>query len=131
MKFMQRGASTPTPASSTPASETPSSSKRRKISTSDVTSLPANQLYDRAAIRAALEEEERKRQAAIEKQAAELGDSRWVLDVKGHGAGSSVDDPKSSLNVVQVGFGEIDDSDLMDVGQPQRFRRFNMKRKRV
>jgi hypothetical protein len=129
MKFMQRGAAAPP---STPASDEPNAAKRRKVSEVDSASSPAA-LFDRAAIQAALDDEERKRQAAIERQAAELGDSRWVLDLTGHDAQRSAE-AQPSFNVVPVGFGEIDEAGVGEDGGPsesQRFRRFNMKRPRV
>jgi hypothetical protein len=77
-----------------------------------------------------MEEEERKRQVAIEKQAAELGDSRWVLDLRSPtlGDGSS---GKGSLDVIQVGFAEIDSPGTAEEpssASQQQIRRFNMKR---
>ncbi|KAK3340912.1 hypothetical protein B0H65DRAFT_510949 [Neurospora tetraspora] len=143
MKFMQRAAATaatasPTDKPSTPKTEDEGPSKRRKHSHASKTSTPnpeADQaLFDQKAIQAALEEEEKKRQAAIEKRAAELGDSHWVLP------GASVA-PKAGarpvLNVVQVGFAQIDysgnasDDDDAPAAVPTtaRFRQFNMKKK--
>ena len=151
MKFMQRGAAaaaaaataaTPEAASSpaTPRSDD-GSAKRRKFahSPSIAASSPATPLYDQKALQAALDEEEKKRQAAIEKRAAELGDSHWVLApsaaVPSRGA-------RPLLNVVQVGFAQIDypgasggddgDDDPFDSGiapGQTQFRRFNMKKK--
>ncbi|KAJ4421268.1 hypothetical protein N0V85_000253 [Neurospora sp. IMI 360204] len=144
MKFMQRAAATaatasPTDKPSTPKTEDEGPSKRRKHSHASKTSTPnpeADQaLFDQKAIQAALEEEEKKRQAAIEKRAAELGDSHWVLP------GASVA-PKAGarpvLNVVQVGFAQIDysgnasDDDDAPAAVPTtaRFRQFNMKKKK-
>ncbi|KAK1781656.1 hypothetical protein QBC45DRAFT_370031 [Copromyces sp. CBS 386.78] len=145
MKFMQRAAATaataaPTDKSSTPKTEDEGPSKRRKHSHASKTSTPnpeAEQaLFDQKAIQAALEEEEKKRQAAVEKRAAELGDSYWVLP------GASVA-PKAGarpvLNVVQVGFAQIDysgnASDEDDVpaavSTTPRFRQFNIKKKKA
>ncbi|KAL2024659.1 hypothetical protein VTK56DRAFT_6860 [Thermocarpiscus australiensis] len=146
MKFMQRGAAAAAAAGASEAGSAPAtpssndgSAKRRKLShTPSAASSPATPLYDQQAIQAALEEEERKRQAAIEKRAAELGDSHWVLD----GVPAL---PKSGarplLNVVQVGFAQIDYADTsgagddpFDLGNPPaqaQFRRFNMKKSKV
>ena len=101
-------------------------------------SSPATPLYDQTAIQAALEEEEKKRQAAIKKRAAELGDSHWVLE------GAAAQLAKGSrplLNVVQVGFAQIDypgasggDDDPFDLGSvpaQTQFRRFNMKKSKA
>ncbi|KAL2188481.1 hypothetical protein L209DRAFT_763199 [Thermothelomyces heterothallicus CBS 203.75] len=149
MKFMQRGAAAAaaaaadTPNASSPA--TPGgddgSAKRRKTShTPSAAGSPATPLFDQQAIRAAVEEEERKKRAAIEKRAAELGDSHWVLE------GAASLPPRSSrplLNVVEVGFAQIDyastpgrddDDDPFDLGgvsgRPQ-FQRFNMKKSKA
>src|ERR1700753_1054468 len=101
MKFMQRAAASAPSAPSTPRSEVDNSAKRRKVSHAESGTPADGQLFDRAAVQAAMEEEERKRQAAIEKQAAELGDSRWVLDLRSPTLedGSSA---KGSLDVIQV-----------------------------
>ncbi|ORY69719.1 uncharacterized protein BCR38DRAFT_90895 [Pseudomassariella vexata] len=136
MKFMQRAAVSPSPASSpsTPKSEE-KSSKRRKISHgTPSTATVAEPQIDRVAIQAAIDEGERKREAAIVKQAAELGDARWVLDVQ-NPATRRVETP---LNVVQVGFSQIDsskaaeDEDSTDDSDHhvQHFRRYNMEKKK-
>ena len=145
MKFMQRAAATaatapPTDKTSTPKADDEGPSKRRKHShtSKTTTSNPeADQaLFDQKAIQAALEEEEKKRQAAIEKRAAELGDSHWVLP------GASVT-PKAGarpvLNVVQVGFAQIDysgdasddDNGPATVPTTARLRQSNMKKKKA
>ncbi|KAK4252115.1 hypothetical protein C7999DRAFT_37093 [Corynascus novoguineensis] len=148
MKFMQRGAAAAAAAAGTPGASSPAtptsddgSAKRRKtFHTPSATSSPATPLFDQQAIRAAVEEEERKKQAAIEKRAAELGDSHWVLE------GVASLPPRVSrplLNVVEVGFAQIDygnpsgnddDSDPFDLGgvpcRPQ-FQRFNMKKSKA
>ncbi|KAJ4304212.1 hypothetical protein N0V88_001825 [Collariella sp. IMI 366227] len=92
-----------------------SAAKRRKFShtpTSTTTTTagpaaasPATPLYDQQAIQAAIEEEEKKRLAAVEKRAAELGDSHWVLE---GAAAQPRGAAKPLLNVVQVGFAQID-----------------------
>jgi hypothetical protein len=59
--------------------------------------------YERG--QAALAEEELKRSKAIERQAAELGETKWVL---------SVQEPKlerSGLKIVSASFADIDASD--------------------
>jgi hypothetical protein len=151
MKFMQRGAAaaaaaaaTRTPEASpaaTPRSDV-SSTKRRKVShtPSSAAGSPAAAFYDNQAIKAAVEEEKRN-QAAVERRAAELGDSHWVLE------GAATTPARGSrplLNVVQVGFTQIDraaaagggddDDDPFDMGgvpaQPQ-FQRFNMKKSKA
>lgn len=147
MKFMQRGAAaaavagTGSPEANSPATprSDDGSAKRQKFAhTPSAASSPATPLYDQKAIQAALEEEEKKRRAAIEKRAAELGDSHWVLE------GAAALPTKGSrplLNVVQVGFAQIDypgapagDDDPFDSGSAPgqtQFRRFNMKKSKA
>ncbi|KAK4156701.1 hypothetical protein C8A00DRAFT_40826 [Chaetomidium leptoderma] len=150
MKFMQRGAAAAvaaaaagTPEASSPATprSDDGSAKRRKFAhtPSSAASSPATPLYDQTAIRAALEQEEKKRQAAVEKRAAELGDSHWVLEGAANLPTRGGSQPL--LNVVQVGFAQIDyagttsggaDDDPFDSGTvpgQTQFRRFNMKKK--
>lgn len=101
MKFMQRAAATDTPPSSAE-----SSSKRRKLAHRGADSPAANDdddPFSQARVRAAMEEAEAKRAAAAERRAAELEGGRWVVDapdVRGEG--------KRPLNVVYVGYGDID-----------------------
>lgn len=137
MKFMQRGAAAETNSSpTTPKSESEGSAKRRKTShTPSVRDSPATPLYDQKAVQAALAEEDRKREAAIEKRALELGDARWVLDSDLPSIPAPSHPP---LNVVQVGFAQIDSSAVLsgDGGAPEdqlptaqsNFRRYNMKK---
>lgn len=85
-------------------------------------------------MQAALAEEEKKREAAIEKRALELGDARWVLDAHVPCIGTGVHPP---LNVVQVGFAQIDSSAPLEGSQGttgeqepvarKSFRQYNMK----
>ncbi|KAK3333197.1 hypothetical protein B0T19DRAFT_119371 [Cercophora scortea] len=147
MKFMQRGAVAAATAAATEAAakspgtpvkedEDGSASKRRKVAHVSAPSTPKTpMLYDQKALQAALEEEDKKRKAAIERRAAELGDSHWVLP----GAFST---PKNgsrlSLNVVEVGFAQIDyptapgasedAPDVLNLAGKARFQQFNMKK---
>lgn len=143
MKFMQRGAAAAAAAASeasspaTPRSDD-GSAKRRKFShTPSAAGSPAAPLYDQQAIQSALAEEEKKRQAAIEKRAAELGDSHWVLE--GASALSKLGS-RRPLNIVQVGFAQIDyagasgeGGDSFDSGNAvqAQLRRFNMKKSKA
>ncbi|PBP16022.1 zinc knuckle protein [Diplocarpon rosae] len=107
MKFMQRAAnSSPSAAPSTP--EEPSPKRRRTDSASTPTRVDVDALADRKAVQAALASEEAKRQAALEKQAIEAGDTRWVLSFEDqrHLAPS----PILALRVVQTGFANLDAS---------------------
>jgi hypothetical protein len=116
MKFMQRGAASPSSAPGTPHSpSTPNnepSAKRHKSAHNTPQSeseFDVRALADQRAVMAALEDEEAKRQAVLERQAAEAGDTRWVLRFgqeawqtkeRGHGG--------EGLRVVEAGFASID-----------------------
>ncbi|KAK1827251.1 hypothetical protein QBC39DRAFT_420764 [Podospora conica] len=140
MKFMQRGAALAAASPSTPKTDDDnddegSASKRRKTQHNPASSAPgtptaATPLFaEHQAIRAALEEEERKRLVAVEKRAAELGDSHWVLDGARHTKKAS-----APLKIVQVGYAQIDyagtrdDDDAVDLSTKARFQ-YNMKSK--
>ncbi len=149
MKFMQRAAASP---ASSPTTPTPDEqpAKRRKVSRvipksstqRDFSDSLAQIHIDQAAVQAAIAEEERKRQEALVKHAAELGDARWVLDVPDKDAASNR--KIKTLNVVQVGFAQIDsqidssdaagfDAEPTDTSYPRTpvVRRYNMDRKQV
>lgn len=127
---MQRAVATGS-SPTTPKSEDEQSAKRRKTSGKISPTTPSAPLFDQKAVQAALEEEERKRQAALERQAIELGDSRWVLDVQGLASKSSVA-THTPLNIVQVGFAQIDSSDAPEetTGQVPGTRSFGPKPKK-
>jgi hypothetical protein len=129
MKFMQRAAASP-PASSptTPKSEE-QSSKRRKVS--HIPASPTVQsLVDKAAVERALAEEERKRDEALLKHAADAGDARWVLDIQHKGA-NPTDRVTTPLSIVQVGFAEIDSVDADSDTEYHPVRRYNMDKKKA
>ncbi|TLD13150.1 uncharacterized protein PgNI_03220 [Pyricularia grisea] len=144
MKFMQRGIANSSTASSptTPrAEDTTHASKRRKSEGPLSPALNRGQAagsakLDEKAVKAAIAEEERKRQAAIAKQAAESGDTHWVLDFPAASPSSASSKSKAPLRVVQVGFAQIDTADK---GENEEYagpspsgaqiRRFNMKAK--
>ncbi|RDA86700.1 hypothetical protein CP532_4184 [Ophiocordyceps camponoti-leonardi (nom. inval.)] len=95
MRFMQRAA----------ASASSDGVKKRKLD--DPTALGRiNAQIDEALIKAALDNQEATRQAALEKQNS--ADTHWRLDkwseVKGEGSATT------QLNVVYVGYGDIDSS---------------------
>ncbi len=106
MKFMQRAAHTPP----TPTAADEPSPKRRK--TDPASSLPAkfnvDALADRSAIQAAIASEDAKREAALEKQAAEAGDTRWGLSFEEQKQLSA--SPSTILRVVPTGFANLDAS---------------------
>ncbi|KAI1326361.1 hypothetical protein F5Y16DRAFT_230975 [Xylariaceae sp. FL0255] len=138
MKFMQRAAaSTSSSTASTPAppAEQPSS-KRQKITHAPASKNNAESLVDQAAIRAAIEEEEKKVEGALLKRAVELGDAHWVLDLP---KSQTIHKAQPLLNVIQVGFAQIDSADA-DTGAGSidssydsipALRRFNMDKKKT
>ncbi|KAI9868881.1 MAG: hypothetical protein M1830_005498, partial [Pleopsidium flavum] len=73
MKFMQRAAASSPSSPQTPEQSSP---KRQKLFND---SSPATPSADLQAIQAALAVEEAKRSEALERQAAEAGESKWVL----------------------------------------------------
>lgn len=110
MKFMQRGAaaSASSPNSpSTPVSDDGRPSKRPRTQgrSSPGGSDAPRYAVSQAAAQAALDEEERKRQAVMKKRAEQLGDSHWVLDAAKLPRASQAGAP---LRIVQVGFSQID-----------------------
>ncbi|KAI0448941.1 hypothetical protein F5B21DRAFT_78347 [Xylaria acuta] len=136
MKFMQRAAASTPSSPSTPPSDD-KSNKRRKVSHNAPSQENVDTLVNQAAIQAAIAEEEKKVESALLKRAEELGDAHWVLDVppqaKGHTA-------RTPLNVIQVGFAQIDSSDTLGsesdpAGTPHdsvpAFRRYNMDKKKI
>lgn len=92
---------------------------------------------NQAAIQAAIAEEERKVERALLKRAEELGDARWVLEVPNQVKSHTEQTP---MNVVQVGFAQIDYSDSMGNDNESAesshhslpaLRRYNMDKKKV
>lgn len=101
---MQRAvASSPTTKSDQSPSE-PSSKRRRTGEHSYAT----DQSADLRAIQEAVAAEELKRTQALERQATEAGDTKWVLDIKG----SPPYRGGATFNVVNAGYGVIDTSIL-------------------
>lgn len=104
MKFMQRAAaSSPTNASPSPLDEP--SPKRQKTAQNTPTKFNVDTLADSRAIQAAIETEEAKKQAALDRAAAEAGDTRWVLSFEGR---THLSIPTNTLRVVQTGFANLD-----------------------
>ncbi|KAL7627003.1 hypothetical protein AAE478_003779 [Parahypoxylon ruwenzoriense] len=140
MKFMQRAAASSSPSASAQKPEE-QVSKRRKLNRKTAARGNTDHLVqiDQSAVQAALAEEERKRQEALEKHATELGDARWVLDIPSKGPGSDRE-IQTPLNVVQVGFAQIDSSDAAGLdaestdasyGRIPMVRRYNMNNKQA
>ncbi|KAK7923082.1 hypothetical protein PG985_007153 [Apiospora marii] len=138
MKFMQRAAaSTPTTPTASPKNEE-QSAKRRKVSHESTADAPVDLMVNQQAVQAAIDEGERKREEAIVKHAAELGDARWVLDVP-DSSFNSLYRVKKPLNVVQVGYAHIDSPDVTEndedslgdsLEKGHLFRRYNMEDKK-
>ncbi|TVY32939.1 hypothetical protein LSUB1_G007804 [Lachnellula subtilissima] len=104
MKFMQRAAASPPSSPSTP--DEPPTKRRKKGTDSSPSKFDVDALADQRAIQKALADEEAKRQAALDRQAAEAGDTRWVLsfeDQKQTAASSAL-----ALRVVQTGYANLD-----------------------
>ncbi|KAH8889370.1 hypothetical protein GQ53DRAFT_748459 [Thozetella sp. PMI_491] len=110
MKFMQRAAASESSSPATPPVDK-HSDKRRKVSYSPATASPSTPLFDMKAAKAAMQEEEKKREEAVAKLAQQLGDSHWVLEGPMPGSRRA---PSAPLNVVQVGFAQIDSADISD-----------------
>ena len=105
MKFMQRAAaSSPISAPSTPDQPSP---KRQRIGDSPTPNLGVDSLADQRAVQAALAAEETKRQIALERQAADAGDTHWVLTFKPDLKTPQIEG-KTAIRVVETGFAAID-----------------------
>ena len=89
------------------ASEEPSPKRQKK--NSDSQSRPSfniDELANKRAVDKAIAEEEAKRQAALEKQGAEAGDTRWVLSFEDQKAAAA--SQPLALRVVSAGYASID-----------------------
>lgn len=105
MKFMQRAAASPTsPSPSTP--EEPPNKRRKKGGDSSPSTFSVDALADQKAVQKALAEEEAIRQVALERQAAEAGDTRWVLSFEDDNRLAV--SPTLALRVVQTGYANLD-----------------------
>lgn len=104
MKFMQRAAASPI--SSPPSTPEESPSKRQKTVHSSPSRFNVDALTDHRAIQAALAEEETKRQAALERQENEAGDTRWVLNFEAEK--DAFLSRTTALRVVQAGYPNLD-----------------------
>ncbi|CAG8975634.1 hypothetical protein HYALB_00008393 [Hymenoscyphus albidus] len=105
MKFMQRAAASPTsPSPSTP--DEPPNKRRKKNGDASPSPFSVDALADQRAVQKALAEEEAIRQVALERQAAEAGDTRWVLSFEDDGPQAA--SPTMALRVVQTGYANLD-----------------------
>lgn len=92
---------------STPVSEEPAPKRQKK--NSDSASRPGfniEELANKRAVERAISEEEAKRQAALEKQGAEAGDTRWVLSFEDQKAVAA--SQPLALRVVSASYSSID-----------------------
>lgn len=125
MKFMQRAAAAQSPASpSTPASDPDDSRphKRAKLGNGLNKAEEASFVIDQKAAQAALQDEDRQRQAAMDKMAERMGDAHWVLDTAR--LPSSHQQAGTPLKIVQVGFSEIDKRGESEEAQDEATRAF-------
>lgn len=102
MKFMQRGTGSPSSSPSTPK-EPPS--KKQRLSNGSYASTPASTPKSEAqAIEEALAAEVQRRAEALEREAADRGETKWYL--------SFTEQPKpvqeSPLRIVSAGFSTLD-----------------------
>ncbi|KAG5992589.1 hypothetical protein E4U43_003724, partial [Claviceps pusilla] len=104
MKFMQRAMASASSAGS-PDPDVPSSKKRKLDQSPAPGRIDPN--INQALIQAALHDQEAARQAALAKHSA--ADTHWVLKMKVDEAQSQKE--SRPLNVVYVGYGEIDSDD--------------------
>jgi hypothetical protein len=104
MKFMQRAAASTPGSPSSPDERTPK--RRRTEDDSSPTRFNVDSLADRRAVQSAVASEEAKRQAVLERQAAEAGDTRWFLSFEDQKDLPVT--PPISLRVVQASFANLD-----------------------
>ena len=102
MKFMRRGAPSPTSSPSTP-SEPPS--KKQRLSNGSFASTPSSTpRSDAQAIEEALAAEEQRRTEAVEREAADRGETKWYLSFKEPQAPAQ----ESPLRIVSAGYSTLD-----------------------
>lgn len=128
MKFMQRAAATNASKESSQLLSTGDSHipspKRQRVSAQDPSSTPP--LSELEAISAAVAAEEDKRREALARQAAEAGESEWVLDFSGAAAETADNYPPPPF---VVSAGSLDDGDeLLNSGR-QCYGNFKRKKK--
>ena len=108
MKFMQRASNSPSSAPSTPSE--PPSKKQRLSNGSQLSpynsSAASTPKSDAQTVEDALASEERKRSEAIEREAADRGESKWYLSYKEPQA-PAVESP---LRIVSAGYSALDAS---------------------
>ncbi|KAI9830045.1 MAG: hypothetical protein M1819_005875 [Sarea resinae] len=110
MKFMQRAAA------SSPSPSQPATKRARLSSDGTTAGTPASDLE---AIQAALDAEEAKRTAALDRQAAEAGETRWVLSFLDQNTNPNGEERslRKPLTIVNAGFAGIDSAELEEPGR--------------
>lgn len=115
---MQRAAASSAPASSPTATATPTtpaepSPKRQKL---DADSSPSKSGADLRAVQAAVAAEEAKREEALERQAAEAGETKWFLSFRPEerdgGLGHGHRGGDGSLRVMSASYSGLDHDSL-------------------
>jgi len=102
MKFMQRASASPSSSPNTPA-EPPA--KKQRLSSGSYTSSPlSTPTSDAQAVQEALAAEEQKRAEALEREAADRGESKWYLSFKE----PQTPVAESPLHVVSAGYSTLD-----------------------
>lgn len=102
MKFMQRGAASPNSSPTTP-SEPPS--KKQRLSNGSYASTPSSTpRSDAQAIEEALAAEEQRRTEALEREAADRGETKWYLSFKEPQTPAQ----ESPLRIVPAGYSTLD-----------------------
>ena len=102
MKFMQRGTTSP---KSTPSTPPEPPSKRQRMSNGSYASTPASTpKSDAQAIEEALAAEEQKRTEALEREAADRGETKWYLSFKEPEASVA----QTPLRIMSAGFSTLD-----------------------
>ncbi|EOD51227.1 putative zinc knuckle protein [Neofusicoccum parvum UCRNP2] len=107
MKFMQRAAASQPSPKDAPSTPTGPPTKRQRTSAASSPATPS----DRDAINAAIAAEELKRNQAIERAAAEAGETRWVLSFREPEKEAR---QRDALRVVSAGYAELDNEDESD-----------------
>ncbi|KAE8383760.1 hypothetical protein BDV26DRAFT_523 [Aspergillus bertholletiae] len=133
MKFMQRAAATAVAKESSqpPSAEgsnTPTPKRQRFAPGEQSQSPPATPSKDLEAISAALAAEEEKRREAIARQAAESGETEWVIDF---GAESPVNQYAPPPFIVADDSLDAGDDDDLTYGGRQAFGNFKRKKRTV
>jgi hypothetical protein len=104
-QFMQRASAATTSTPSTPDGSRPS--KRQRISIDGTSTPTTTSTSDAQAFAEAITAEEAKKNAFIERAAAEAGETKWVLSVSDSNTINN-HNTTPSLRIVQAGYGAID-----------------------